>query len=105
MNFRRLVKSSLVSALLLVPFAVADVRADMREQDEVHGAVERGEIRSLTDILNDIRGKLPGDVVGVEIEEKDGHWVYEFRTIDSKGRLFEVYVDARTSKIEKIKEK
>ena len=68
-------------------------------------AVERAEIRSLADILDVLRGKLPGEVVGVEIERKNGRWLYEFRVVDEKGRLFEVYVDARTATIERTKEK
>ena len=79
--------------------------ADERERDEVRQAVQRGQIRSLADILAAIRGKLPGEVAGVEIERKDGRWLYEFRVIDDKGRLFEVYVDAKTAAIERTKEK
>jgi uncharacterized membrane protein YkoI len=44
-------------------------------------------------------------VVGVEIEQKKGRWFYEFRVADAKGRLFEVYVDARSGMIDRIKEK
>ena len=68
-------------------------------------SVERGEIRPLADILAAIRDKLPGEVAGVEVERKDGRWVYEFRVVDGKGRLFEVYVDAHNAKIERIQEK
>ena len=76
-----------------------------RDHDAVRRAVEAGEIRPLMDILNEIRGKLPGEIIGVEIEQKNGRWVYEFRVVDGKGRLFEVYVDARSGEIERIKEK
>jgi uncharacterized membrane protein YkoI len=75
------------------------------DQDTVRQAVERGEIKALADILRGIRGKLPGEVVGVEIEQKKSRWFYEFRVADSKGRLFEVYVDARSGEIDRIKEK
>ena len=67
--------------------------------------MERGEIKALADILNAIRSKLPGDVVGVEIEQKKGRWFYEFRVADTKGRLFEVHVDAHSGVIDRIKEK
>ena len=60
---------------------------------------------SLADILDALRGKLPGDVAGIEIEHEGGHWRYEFRVVDSQGRLFEIYVDARSGKIERIEEK
>lgn len=78
---------------------------DELRRDEVRRAVETGEIHSLTDILYALRGKLPGEVAGVEIEHKDGRWRYEFRVVDRQGRLFEVYVDARSGEIERIKEK
>ncbi len=92
---------ALIGVLLAV--ALSAPRAD--EADEVRQAVQRGEIRSLADILSAIRGKLPGDVAGVKVERKDGRWLYEFRVVDDKGRLFEVYVDAKTATIERTKEK
>ena len=32
-------------------------------------------------------------------------WLYELRVTDAKGRLFEVYVDAHSGAIDRIKEK
>ncbi len=85
----------------------AGVHADdgKHDQDAVRQAVERGEIKALADIINAIRGTLPGEIVGVEIERKRGRWFYEFRVAGSKGRLFEVYVDAQSGTVERIKEK
>lgn len=96
------------STLLVAALAVGlwgPAPAGARNHDDVRHAVERGEIRSLADILAGIRDKLPGEVAGVEIEQKNGRWIYEFRVVDSKGRLFEVYVDAHSGGIERIKEK
>jgi uncharacterized membrane protein YkoI len=96
----------LAVALLAMAAPAAIARDDdEHERDAVRRAVEAGEIKSLADILAAVRGKLPGEVAGVEIEHEDGRWLYEFRVVDSKGRLYEVYVDARSGKIEKIKEK
>lgn len=92
----------LVAAMLL---SAAPLRADSPGHDAVRQAVERGEIRALADILTIVRGKLPGEVNGVEIERKNGRWLYEFRVVDGNGRLFEVYVDAKSGEIERIKEK
>jgi len=96
-----------VLALAALPTIMAPsaTRADESERDAVRHAVQRGEIRSLADILAAVRGNLPGEVVGVEVERKDGRWLYEFRVVDDKGRLFEVYVDAKTATIERTKEK
>ena len=85
-------------------WAAASDKDEVR-RDEVLRAVETGQIRSLADILHAVRSKLPGEVAGVEVERKDGRWLYEFRVVDSKGRLFDVYVDARSGEIERIKEK
>jgi uncharacterized membrane protein YkoI len=92
---------------VLLAAAPATLASDHGEQapEEVRRAVEAGEIRSLADILAEVRSKLPGEIVGVKIEREHGRWIYEFRVADSKGRLYEVYVDARSGKIEKIKEK
>ena len=94
------------AALGTVAPRMADARdQDQLRRDEVRRAVETGEIHSLADILSALRGKLPGDVAGIEIEHEGGRWRYEFRVVDSQGRLFEVYVDARSAEIERIKEK
>lgn len=87
-----------------VPPAAARDR-DHDRRDDVRRAVEAGEIKSLTDILALVRGQLPGEIAGVEIERQQGRWLYEFRVVDGQGRLFEVYVDARSGAVERIKEK
>ena len=79
--------------------------AGARDHDEARRAVEAGEIRPLAEILSAVRDKLPGQVVGVKLEHEHSRWMYEFRVIDAKGRLFEVYVDARGGGIERTKEK
>lgn len=92
-------------ALALAIAPTSGVSADPHDHDAARLAVERGEIRPLADILATIRGKLPGDITGVEIERKAGRWRYEFRVVNDKGRLFEIYVDGHTAEIERIKEK
>jgi uncharacterized membrane protein YkoI len=96
--------AALMSGVVLAGGA-AHAESKQHDQDVTRQAVERGEIRPLTDILAAIRDKLPGEVVGVEIEQKTGRWLYELRVADPKGRLFEVYVDARSGAIDRIKEK
>lgn len=101
-HFTRSVLFSTASVGLLI---VMPALAEPPEQDEVRHAVESGEIRPLAEILKEIRGKLPGEVVGIEIERKNGRWHYEFRVLDGQGRVYEVYVDAGSGKIDVTKEK
>ncbi len=89
-------------AALLLPAVAA---AGSPDHDKVRRAVESGEIRTLSDILSMVRDKLPGEITGVEAEQKKGRWLYEFRVVDSQGRLFDVYVDAKSGEIDRIKEK
>jgi uncharacterized membrane protein YkoI len=96
---------ALAFALTLALAPTGAGHASSRDHDAVLGAVERGEIRPLAEILAAVRSKLPGDITGVEIERKGGQWVYEFRVVDKNGRLFDIYVDARSGDIRRIKEK
>jgi uncharacterized membrane protein YkoI len=79
--------------------------AEPRDHDDARRAVERGEMRPLAEILAKLRGKLPGDIIRVEVEHENGEWQYELRTVDAQGRLFEVLVDGRTGEIKRVKEK
>lgn len=94
---------TLILAAALV--AAGGVSALARDHDDARRAVEAGEIRPLADILTTIKGKLPGEVVGVKLEREAGAWVYELRVVDDKGRLFEINVDAKSGEVEWTKEK
>ncbi len=99
----RRIRAVVLAAALLAAGSGAPSVA--RDHDEARRAVETGEIRPLAEILNALRGKLPGEVVGVKLEHEGGGWVYELRVVDDKGRLFEIYVDARSGQVERTKEK
>jgi uncharacterized membrane protein YkoI len=93
-------------AVVIAALAAPQVaRTEDHDHDEAREAVNRAEIRKLADILSSVKGKLPGEIVGIEIERKRDVWYYEFRTVDKTGRIFEVYVDAKTAEIARIKEK
>lgn len=90
-------------ALLAAPaFAGEDGKHD---HDRARRALERGEVLPLDRILAAVRARVPGEVVGVELERERGAWVYEVRVIDPSGRRLEVHVDAAKAVILKIKGK
>ena len=72
------------------------------DHERARRALERGEIRPLSEILASVRARIPGEVVKVEIEREDGVWVYELKIVAKDGRFLEVYVDAKTARIIKI---
>jgi uncharacterized membrane protein YkoI len=91
---------------VLAPMALEPALAgDKHDHDKARAALERGEIRPLEEILALVRDRLEGRIVGVEIERKKGHWMYEFRLVDDKGRISEAYVDGLSGKIEKVERK
>ncbi|MCP4896569.1 MAG: peptidase [bacterium] len=67
--------------------------------DRARRAVDRGEILPMAKLLERLKTQVRGEVVGVEFEREYGRWVYEFKIIDTKGRLLEVYIDARTGTV------
>jgi uncharacterized membrane protein YkoI len=91
------------AALLAAGRAHADKRGEW--QDALRRAVDSGEARPLADIIAEVRGKLPGEIVGVKAEQEQARWFYEFRVVDKQGRLFEVYVDSKSGGITRVKEK
>lgn len=98
-------KIALIIGATMLVAATAYADDNDHDHDAVRRAVQSGEIKPLSEILAAIRSKLPGEVAGVEIERKNGRWLYEFRVVDGRGRLFEIYVDGNSGNIERIKEK
>jgi uncharacterized membrane protein YkoI len=68
------------------------------------GAVARGEIRPLSEILPRIEQDFGGRAIETEIETDEGRWVYEFDILTADGRLFEVDVDAVTGETLEVEE-
>ncbi|PSO21495.1 PepSY domain-containing protein [Bradyrhizobium sp. MOS003] len=95
-------RTLILAAALLI---AAGAPALARDHDDARRAVETGEIRPLADVLDVVKGKLPGEVVGVKLEREGGAWTYEFRVLDGKGRLFDIHVDAKSGEVERTKEK
>ena len=101
-------KAKAMAIALLSALAVfsAGARADDdRDHDVARRAVERGEIKSLAEILQTVRDRLPGEVASVKLERERGRLVYEFRVVGARGRLLEIYVDAATGEIGRTREK
>jgi hypothetical protein len=77
---------------------------DDDDHDRARRLMERGDIRPLHDILGRVRDDLPGRIIATDFEREDGIYVYEFKVVDSGGRVREVYVDAATARILKIED-
>jgi uncharacterized membrane protein YkoI len=80
------------------------VQADDVGPDVAKRLLNEGRIKSLADIITDVRKQVPGDFLEVELELDDGIYVYEIKLLRPDGRLQEVEVDAASGKILKIED-
>jgi len=74
------------------------------DHDRARRALECGEVMPLAEVLAAVRPHIKGEIVETEFEKDDGVWVYELKYIDARGRLVEIYVDARTGRILKVED-
>lgn len=65
-------------------------------------AVRRGQAMPLQQALARLPEIMPGRVVNTEYEFEFERWVYEFKVIDTQGRLRAVHLDAKTGELVKV---
>ena len=90
-----------LAALMLLAAMPATARADDDDDDHdrARAAVERGEIRPLTQLLGDVERRFVGQVVDTDLDRDDGRWVYQFKLLPPSGRMYRVAVDAATGTV------
>lgn len=74
------------------------------DQETARKALEQNEILPLGKVLALIQQQFQGDVIEIELEmdSKNGLWIYDLELIDSDGRVREFDVDARTGEVLKV---
>lgn len=94
---KRLLPLMLICAIAL-PTVLA--RADDDDDlDRLHDAVRRAEVMPLSALQAQIRRTFPGEIIGVELDEDDGRFIYEFKVLRHDGRVFEIEMDARDGRV------
>lgn len=92
-------KSSLVPlaiVMLMSILAIGPTQADDgHDHDRARQALEAGEVLPLRAILERVERDNPGQVMEVELERKDGRWIYEIKLLRTSGSLVKLKVDAR----------
>lgn len=89
-------------ACAAVPAAARDDPC-RKDQDCARNALVHGEIRPLSQVLDVVRDKVPGDIIEIELDREDGIWIYEVKVLPPSGRRKKLEIDARTLEILKIK--
>ena len=94
----------LLGLLTACALGVAELPSAVRADDDddhdlARAALEQEKALPLAQILEQIRPKLGGRIVGIEFEQEDGRYFYEIKTVTPGGQIQETYVDARTAQI------
>ncbi len=67
---------------------------DPSDHDRARKALEAGEILPLRAVLEKVDRDTPGQVLEVELERKNGRWIYEIKLLRPGGALVKLLVDA-----------
>ena len=98
--------NSIIYRLLLVFLTLMPVHSALADDDyiEARRLREAGEILPLDNILTSLQQTHPGKVLEVEMEKKRDHIIYEIELLGDDGVIREIYIDARSGELIKIKE-
>lgn len=88
-------RHALILALLLAAAAPGLARADS-DHDRARRALEAGEVVPLAEVLAAVERDFVGRVIAVELERKNGAWIYEIKLLTGDGALLRLDYDART---------
>lgn len=94
---RRWLLAALLPTLLALP--VGSMARSEPDQDRARAALQAGEILPLATILTRLAQTQPGQVLEVELERKDGRWLYEIKLLRPGGGLLKLELDARSGEV------
>lgn len=92
-----------IAGALLAATALAAIADDVGP-DVAKRLLSEGRIRSLAEIIEAVKAKVPGELMEVELEMEDGIYVYDVKLLGPNGRVQEVEADAKTGNILKIED-
>jgi uncharacterized membrane protein YkoI len=91
-------RAGLFGALLAALMAVGVARSD-EDHDRARQALESGEVLPLRTILERVETEYPGQIMAVELEQRDGHWIYEIKVLRTGGDLVKLLIDGRDGRL------
>ena len=94
---RRWLLAALLPALLALP--LSGLARSEPDQDRARAALQAGEILPLATILTRLAQTQPGQVLEVELERKDGRWLYEIKLLQPGGGLRKLELDAKSGEV------
>ena len=69
------------------------------DHEEALALLKSGKVLPLTEIINKTSQKLPGKILEIKLEKKEGIIIYEFEFLGDDGVVMEMLIDAKTAEI------
>lgn len=79
--------------------------SDENDHELARQALQQGKVLPLRTVLDQVERDYQGQVVKVEFEHDDGHFVYELRLLHPNGQLSKLEIDAVTGKVLRLRKK
>lgn len=87
-------------ALAVNTLTVSTVLASGNDDHErARQALQSGQILPLRTVLETLERNHPGKVLEVELEQKDGLWIYTVKLLQADGQLVKLMLDAKSAVI------
>ncbi|WP_130469881.1 PepSY domain-containing protein [Candidatus Magnetaquicoccus inordinatus] len=74
-------------------------RGEHGDHDRARHLMRKGEILPLEQIVSGLAQHGKGRLLAVELQQKQGQWIYEIQYMDEQGRLLEEGYDARSGRL------
>lgn len=74
-------------------------QAGKADHDQARAALQAGEILPLPAILDRVAYEFTGQVLDVELEKRQGRWIYEINLLAPDGQVLRLHYDARTTEL------
>lgn len=87
-------KSPALLTLILLSTVLATPALAGDDHDQARDLYSRGDIQGLGAVLRRAGANTPGDVVGIDLVQQDGAWVYRLDILGSDGHRRTVEVNA-----------
>lgn len=75
------------------------------DHEQARQALQQGRVLALRQVLDGVERDFGGQVLKVEFESEDGHFIYEIRLLQSDGHLVKLKVDAVDGQVLEVRRK
>ena len=94
---------SLVFAVVMIMVLASGVVVAGDDHVRARQALEAGEVMPLRQLLQQIAVSHPGEIIDVELEQREGRWLYEIKMLRRGGGMFKLKVDARDGEVIEVR--